>query len=57
MEDTHVIDERVRVKDGVECHIYAVYDGHGGARVAEFAKVNFLSLLRVYFVVVFFLLL
>ncbi len=41
MEDTHVIDERVRVKDGVECHIYAVYDGHGGARVAEFAKVNF----------------
>ena len=40
MEDAHVISGSFKVHETLSCSFYGVYDGHGGARVAQYAQEN-----------------
>ena len=40
MEDTHIADE-ITLNKGEKGMLFCVFDGHGGAEVADFVKANF----------------
>jgi len=44
MEDAHVVCDEIDI-NGSSCAIYAVYDGHGGARVANYAQTHLHTLI------------